>query len=129
MFQPPPAPNIRAAPHRCPQGGEADTVIFCATASDPSALAANPSFYADMCRSVVAFSRARQRLVVLAGRELLIHTPCDNSHWEGLAVWRRLAALCEAEGRAVGRRVVRGGEAVGQQGGERGQPGAAELHV
>lgn len=74
-----------------------------------------------MCRSVVALSRARQRLVVLAGREMLAHTPCDNSHWEGLAVWRRLAALCAVEGRAVGRRMVRvearGGEAVGQQGG------------
>lgn len=93
-------------PHLYPQGGEADTVIVCATASDPSTLAANPSFYADMSRALVAFSRARYRLIVVVGQQLLIHTPSEHSHFQGMAIWRRLAAQCQVRGRQLGQQQV-----------------------
>ncbi len=55
---------------------------------------------------MVAFSRARCRLIVLAGRQLLTHTPSEHSYFKGMAIWQRLAAQCEVRGRRLGQQEV-----------------------
>ncbi len=59
-----------------------------------------------MSRALVAFSRPFRRLIVLVGRQLLTHTPGEHSHFQGMAIWRRLAAQCEARGRWLGQQEV-----------------------
>lgn len=59
-----------------------------------------------MSRALVAFSRPRRRLIVIAGRQLLTHTPTEHSDFRGMAIWRRLEAQCEGHGRRLGQQHV-----------------------
>lgn len=76
------------------QGGERPSVIVSATASDPSAISANVEFVLNLNRSNVAFSRARDRLIVVCSDSLLDHIPPEVDHYESALLWKSLRALC-----------------------------------
>jgi predicted metalloenzyme YecM len=76
------------------QGGERPTVIVSGTASDPNAISANAEFLLDLNRSNVAFSRARDRLVVVCAQTLLDHIPADLEDYQSAMLWKALRALC-----------------------------------
>lgn len=76
------------------QGGERPVVIVSATASDPSAISANVGFVLDLNRSNVAFSRARDRLIVVSSDALLDHIPAELEHYDSAMLWKSLRALC-----------------------------------
>lgn len=57
------------------QGQEADIVVYSACVSDAAALAKAGDFYANLRRANVAFTRTRQRLIVVASRSMLAHAP------------------------------------------------------
>lgn len=83
------------------QGGERPTVIFSATVSDPSAIAANVEFILDLNRSNVAFSRSQQRLIVICSEELLNFIPADLAQYEESLLWKSLRSLCTVESGCV----------------------------
>jgi superfamily I DNA and/or RNA helicase len=64
------------------QGGERDTIIVSATASEPSAIASSADFILDLNRSNVAFSRVRHRLIVVCSATLLDHIPSDIEQYD-----------------------------------------------
>jgi hypothetical protein len=76
------------------QGGERPTVIVSGTASDATAISANAEFLLDLNRSNVAFSRARDRLVVVCAQTLLDHIPADLEDYQSAMLWKALRALC-----------------------------------
>ena len=76
------------------QGGERPTVIVSATASDPSAIAANVDFVLNLNRSNVAFSRAQDRLIVICSDTLIDHIPAEVEHYESAMLWKSLRAIC-----------------------------------
>ncbi|GLI64425.1 hypothetical protein VaNZ11_007636 [Volvox africanus] len=84
------------------QGGEAEIVIFSATASDAATLERSEEFYSSVCRANVAFSRARQRLIVVASRAFLEQLPTSYSRYSGLMLWRQLRAICQDRGAYLG---------------------------
>lgn len=57
------------------QGQEADIVIYSACASNGAALSKAGDFYANLRRTNVAFTRSKQRLIVVASRAMLSHAP------------------------------------------------------
>ncbi len=79
------------------QGGERPTVIFSATVSDPSAIASNVEFILDLNRSNVAFSRSKQRLIVICAEELINFIPAELAQYEASLLWKSLRALCTIE--------------------------------
>ena len=79
------------------QGGERSAIIVSATASDPSAIAANVEFILDLNRSNVAFSRAKDRLIVVCSEALLDHIPADLEDYESAMLWKSLRALCSIQ--------------------------------
>jgi hypothetical protein len=76
------------------QGGEKSVVIVSGTASDPATISANAEFLLDLNRSNVAFSRARDRMIVVCARTLLDHVPADLDHYESALLWKYLRAMC-----------------------------------
>lgn len=78
------------------QGGEAEVVIFSATASDPAALARNSDFYANLNRANVALSRAQRRMVVVAARSMLGHMPSRAEQYQQMGLWKQLVGKCRA---------------------------------
>jgi len=91
------------------QGGERPVVIVSAVASDPSAIASRVEFILDLNRSNVAFSRAKERLIVVCSETLLGHIPTEVEHYESAMLWKSLREVC---GEKVGDEVV-DGHAVG----------------
>ena len=87
------------------QGGERPTVIVSATVSDPSAIEGNVEFVLDLNRANVAFSRVKERLVVVCARTLLDHIPAEAEHYEQAKLWKALRELCSVE---VGMATVNG---------------------
>ncbi len=87
------------------QGGERPTVIVSATVSDPSAIEGNVEFVLDLNRANVAFSRVKERLVVVCGRTLLDHIPAEVEHYQQAVLWKALRELCTQE---VGAAAVNG---------------------
>jgi hypothetical protein len=79
------------------QGGEQETIVFSATASDPVAIAQNVEFILNLKRSNVAFSRPKRRLIVICSRTLLDHIPTDVQHYDAALLWKGLRALCSHE--------------------------------
>ena len=79
------------------QGGERPTVVVSATVSDPSAISANVEFVLDLNRSNVAFSRARDRLIVVCSDALLDHIPAELEHYDSAMLWKSLRALCSRQ--------------------------------
>jgi hypothetical protein len=76
------------------QGGECETIIVSATASDPVAIAQNVQFILDLNRSNVAFSRVKERLVVVCAESLLNFIPAELEHYEKTMLWKALRFLC-----------------------------------
>ncbi len=87
------------------QGGERKNIIVSATASDPSAIERNAEFVLDLNRANVAFSRVKERLVVVCARTLLDHIPAEADHYEQAKLWKALRELCTV---AVGTATVNG---------------------
>lgn len=76
------------------QGGECPTILFSATVSDPVAITQNESFILDLNRSNVAFSRTKERLIVLCSRALLDHIPDTVEAYEAAVLWKLLRQRC-----------------------------------
>jgi hypothetical protein len=76
------------------QGGERPTVIVSATASDPSAISMRAEFILSLNRSNVAFSRAKQRLIVVCSESLLNYIPSEIEHYEAAMLWKSLRVTC-----------------------------------
>ncbi|WP_410814340.1 AAA domain-containing protein [Micromonospora sp. 067-2] len=76
------------------QGGERPIVIVSGTASEVSAISASAEFLLDLNRSNVAFSRCKEKLVVVCARTLLDHVPAELDHYQNAVLWKSLRALC-----------------------------------
>ena len=76
------------------QGGERDTILVSATASDPAAIGARAEFILNLNRANVAFSRAKRRLVVVCAETLLAHIPPEVEHYDAAVLWKSLRSLC-----------------------------------
>jgi len=76
------------------QGGERSVVILSATESDPSYINSNVGFILDLNRSNVAFSRSKDRLIVVCSEELINHIPPDYDQYESTILWKALRNVC-----------------------------------
>jgi len=76
------------------QGGERETIIVSATASDPVAIGAKAEFILNLNRANVAFSRAKTRLIVVCADTLLDYMPAEIEHYEAALLWKTLRRLC-----------------------------------
>jgi hypothetical protein len=91
------------------QGDERPTIIVSGTVSDPAAISRNVEFILNLTRANVAFSRTKDRLVVVCAASLLDHMPVEVEHYESAMLWKSLRSLCTQE---VGRTQIDGHEAV-----------------
>jgi hypothetical protein len=89
------------------QGGERQTIIVSATASDNTAISKSAEFILDLNRSNVAFSRAQRRLIVICSETLLDHIPAELEDYESTLLWKSLREVCSL---AIGDDVVSGHE-------------------
>src|SRR5262249_9599977 len=87
------------------QGGQANTIIGTAPASDPSAIGRNVEFILSLNRANVAFSRTLNRLVVVCADALLDHMPVEVEQYDDTVLWKTLRLLCTEE---IGVEPVRG---------------------
>ncbi|MBD2487176.1 AAA family ATPase [Aulosira sp. FACHB-615] len=76
------------------QGGERPVIFVSATASDPSAISKNVEFILDLNRSNVAFSRVKERLIVVCSESLLNHIPTELENYEDTMLWKALRSIC-----------------------------------
>lgn len=76
------------------QGGEAQTIIYSATVSDPVAIAQETEFILNLERSNVAFSRTQRRLIVLCSRALINFVPPRHEDYEAAILWKNLRRMC-----------------------------------
>ena len=76
------------------QGGERETIVVSATASDPAAITARAEFLLGLNRANVAFSRAQKRLIVVCSERLLSHIPAQTEHYAEAMLWKSLRAVC-----------------------------------
>lgn len=76
------------------QGGERANVIVSATVSEPSSIALTDSFVMDLNRSNVAFSRCKERLIVVCARTFLDHVPAEFETYQASMLWKSLRSLC-----------------------------------
>lgn len=79
------------------QGGERPTVIVSATVSDPTVISKNVEFILDLNRSNVAFSRPKERLIVVCAKTLLEYIPAELEHYEETLLWKALRAICSQQ--------------------------------
>jgi superfamily I DNA and/or RNA helicase len=90
------------------QGGERPTVIVSACASDPNAISSRADFLLNLNRANVAFSRPKERLIVVVSRALLEHIPEQLDVYESSLLWKSLRGVCRrkiAEEEISGHRV------------------------
>lgn len=76
------------------QGGERRVIFYSACASDPQALTELQEFILDANRTNVAFSRAKERLVVVVAHSLLNFLPPEREAYQEAVLWKELRALC-----------------------------------
>jgi hypothetical protein len=76
------------------QGGEAETVIVSATASEPSAVINAEEFLLSVNRANVAFSRATKRLIVIVSETVLNYVSADLEVYEAALLWKELRRTC-----------------------------------
>lgn len=76
------------------QGGEAETILVSATASDPTAIGSNEEFLLDLNRSNVAFSRSQRRLIVVCSKTFLDHIPPEIEEYNSAMLWKSLRNIC-----------------------------------
>jgi len=79
------------------QGGERQTIIVSATASDNTAISKSAEFILDLNRSNVAFSRAQRRLMVICSDALLDHIPAELENYESTLLWKSLREVCSLQ--------------------------------
>ena len=60
----------------------------------PATISARARFLRDLNRSNVAFSRARERLIVICSQSLLTHIPPEVEHYDSALLWKSLRAFC-----------------------------------
>lgn len=76
------------------QGDERSIIFVSGTASDRSAIASNAEFILSLNRAIVAFSRTKDRLVVVCSEALLEAIPADIETYEDALLWKSLRAQC-----------------------------------
>ena len=79
------------------QGGERPNIIFSATVSDPAAIASSVEFILDLNRSNVAFSRAKQRLIVVCSESLINYVPAALDQYDETLLWKSLREVCNTQ--------------------------------
>lgn len=72
------------------QGGERDSIVVSATASDPDFLEAERDFILNPNRLTVAMSRMQRKLVVVASRSVFDVVPPDVEGYERARLWKGL---------------------------------------
>ena len=90
------------------QGGERRVIFYSASASDPDGITGLQEFLLDVNRTNVAFSRAKERLVVVVAETLLHYVPPGQEAYEDAVLWKELRRLCAqqvGEDRVDGHRV------------------------
>ncbi len=76
------------------QGGERRIIFYSASASDPDAITGLQEFLLDVNRTNVAFSRAKEKLVVVAAETLLHYVPPEEEAYADAVLWKELRRLC-----------------------------------
>ncbi|WP_020607669.1 AAA domain-containing protein [Spirosoma spitsbergense] len=76
------------------QGGERNNIIVSATASDSAAINSYTDFILNLNRANVAFSRPKERLIVVCSEELLNYIPADSEQYETAMLWKELRNHC-----------------------------------
>jgi len=79
------------------QGGERKVIFYSASASDPDAITGLQEFLLDVNRTNVAFSRAKEKLVVVVAETLLYYIPPEQEAYEDAVLWKELRRLCDLE--------------------------------
>ncbi|WP_152640202.1 DEAD/DEAH box helicase [Thermus filiformis] len=79
------------------QGGERRVIFYSACASDPAGLMELQEFLLDVNRTNVAFSRAKEKLVVVVSENLLGYIPQEREAYEDAVLWKTLRELCREE--------------------------------
>ena len=79
------------------QGGERRVIFYSASASDPDAITSLQEFLLDVNRTNVAFSRAKEKLVVVVAETLLSYVPPEQEAYEDAVLWKELRRLCTQE--------------------------------
>jgi hypothetical protein len=76
------------------QGNEESTIIYSGTESDPSSITSNAEFILNLNRSNVAFSRSKERLIVVCSKSLINHIPADIENYRSASLWKSLRTHC-----------------------------------
>ena len=72
------------------QGGEREAMVFAATESDPGYLATRAGFMFDPRRLTVAMSRAKRKMVLVAGQTVFSHFSPDEETFANVLLWKNL---------------------------------------
>ena len=72
------------------QGGEREAMVFAATESDPGYLATRAGFMFDPRRLTVAMSRARRKMILVAGQTVFSHFSPDEETFANVLLWKNL---------------------------------------
>jgi DNA polymerase III delta prime subunit len=76
------------------QGGERKAIIYSAAVSSPSALMDLQEFILDVTRTNVAFSRAKEKLIVVVSQSVLDYVPVEEEQYEDAVLWKSLRRIC-----------------------------------
>ena len=76
------------------QGGESDYIIFSAVLGASADLINDPTFVLELQRTNVAFSRAKEQLIVVVNEGLLSYVPSSFGDYKGARLWKNLRRLC-----------------------------------
>jgi len=76
------------------QGGERKVIIYSAAVSSPSALMDLQEFILDVTRTNVAFSRAKEKLIVVVSQSVLDYVPVEEEQYEDAVLWKSLRRIC-----------------------------------
>ncbi len=72
------------------QGGEREAIVFAATESDPGYLATRAGFMFDPRRLTVAMSRAKRKMILVAGQTVFSHFSADEETFANVLLWKNL---------------------------------------
>ena len=72
------------------QGGEREAMVFAATESDPGYLATRAGFMFDPRRLTVAMSRAKRKMILVAGQTVFSHFSPDEETFANVLLWKNL---------------------------------------
>ncbi len=72
------------------QGGEREAMVFAATESDPGYLATRAGFMFDPRRLTVAMSRAKRKMILVAGQTVFSHFSADEETFANVLLWKNL---------------------------------------